>query len=257
MRTALILATAMTSVFGLSPAPVQASHNTPLARAACAYRDAVRHFGHELSSQPRLSHRERRLGHELVDAANRLYVVARHPHQHGRLSDAWYEVDIIHRQIEVVLFNHPGCPLYVALRPCWNEVRCAADDLYDHLRLIGCLGHRHGHGHGDRHGRPPHHPSIGNPWLGFPGYPIYRSAGVIARPSLPTATQPNYRYRDAIVPSYRYGNYGHAVVPPASKVLRSPSEQQIAEAEGRIRRVPTRVEVDLGTIGAMLSRAIR
>ncbi len=253
MRTTLILATAMTSILGLSPAPAQASHATPLARAACAYRDAVVHFGHELIAQPRLSHRERRLGHELVDAANRLYVVARHPHQHHRLGAAWYDVEVIHRQIEVVLFNHPGCPLYVALRPCWEEVRCASDDLYQHLRSSGCFGHRHGH----RTGRPEHHPRFGSPWLGYPTYPAFPGGGVIARPSLPTATPPNYRYRDAVVPSYRYGNYGHAVVPPASKVLRSPSEQQIVEAEAKVQRARTRVEVDLGTIGAMLSRAIR
>ena len=261
MRTTLILATAMTSIFSFSAAPAQASHDTPLARAACAYRDSVRHFGRELNSQPRLSHRERRLGHELVDAANRLYVVARHPHQHHRLGAAWYDVDVMHRQVEVVLFNHPGCPLYVALRPCWNEVLCASNDLVRHLRLSGCLGHGHGHGHGhrrgDHHGHAPRHPRIGSPWVGYPGFPRYPSAGVIARPSLPRATQPSYRYRDALVPSYRYGNYAHAVVPPASKVLRSPSERQISESEAKIQRARTRVEVDLGTIGAMLSRAIR
>lgn len=238
MRTILSFVTAIAALTVVSSRQADASHETPLARAACAYRDAVIHFGHELMAEHRLSHRERRLAPQLVDTAGRLYVASRHSHLSHHLRSTWYEIEALHAQVEAVVFGHPGCPVYVSLRPCWDEVLCAYNDLAIQLARMGCHTHRHSH---LSHYAIPRH-----------GLPAYPPTGAIVLPGTPALNVPNYRYRSAIVPSYRYGNYGHRVVPPASQILSSPSEQQMSEAERP--RVRSRSPLPTGGIGAILSR---
>jgi hypothetical protein len=145
----------------------------------------------------------------------------------------------MHQQVERVLFSHPGCPVYVALSPCWQDVVYAYNDLALQLATLGRPVHEH-HGHSN-HDREP---AYDNPSGHFPA----------ATP--PAVTQPSYRYREAIVPSYRYGNFSHNVVPPFSKTNPSPSEFQSAGMENQIERQVTRREVEHGRVGAVIPRRL-
>ena len=279
MRTLLKTLSVLSAVMVMMPAPVQASHASPLARAACAYRDAVVHFGHEVIADHRLTRFERRVAPPLVDAATRFHVLAQRPHHAHLLSNAWFEIERMHRQVELVLFNHPGCPVYVTLRPCWQEVLCAYRDLALELTRLGCQIHRHDHGH--------HFPA--------PNYYPGSHRGSLL-PSLPLAAQQSYRYREAAVPSYRYGTYSHGLVPPESKPVpnhipnhvpshvpnlnpriqtptlpktnyqmprirmgqvHSPSQTQSLAAERDIIRGVNQRQLDRSKIGASLSRRLK
>ena len=225
--------------FLLMPANTQASHYSPLSRAANNYREAALHFGHEVIANPRLTQFERRLAPQLVEAAGRFYVVARHPDQSQHLRSAWIDIESMHRQVELVLFNHPGCPVYNALWPCWQDVLFAYNELSLQLSQLGCHDYSHGH--------------VGHDPRAVVGYPIGR---MLPMPPLPQVKQQSYRYRDTPIISYRYGTLPHSVAPPRSESRYSPSEHQISDSEQHIERATSRRQLDHGRIGAILSRRV-
>lgn len=240
MPKILIPAFAMTAILVCLPHQAEASHRSELAEAASCYRRAAFHFGHEVVAQPHLTAFEKRLAPELVRLSGHLEGLARHPHQLYRLQEAAWELARLHDRVEAVLFGHPGCPVYVALRPCWEEVLCAYRDLRRELLSIGChQGHPHGHA--------SHLPAVipTHPALGYPGYGNQQ----------PQAGLPSYRYRSEPVRSYRYGNASRSGSDHSSS-YRSPSEQQLREVEKRVERERGRQTVDLGQIGAILSRRL-
>jgi len=239
MSKILTVTASLAATILLMPNDAQASHHSPLSRAACAYRDAVVHFGHEVIADHRLTHFERRLAPQLVGAAGRFYTVAHHSNQVNQLRSAWFDVESMHRQVELVLFSHPGCPVYNALRPCWQDVLCAYTDLTLQLNQLGCHDHSHGH--------------VGHSPVAVVGTRWGRS---LPLPPLRQNKQQSYRYQDTPIISYRYGTFPHSVVPPRSVSALSPSEQQISDSEQHIERATARRQLDHGRIGAILSRRL-
>jgi hypothetical protein len=146
------------------------------------------------------------------------------------------EVEFVHRRIEAVLFAHPGCPASRSLLPCWEEVLCAYRDLATELHRLDCH-----YGYPNHHVPQVHRPNS-SPWAA-PNWSGLERGVVNVNPALPSLGQPNaghrggettsYRYREAVVPSYRYGNFGHKVLPPWPPTTddTSPSRQQIDEVE--------------------------
>ena len=236
MRTILTVSAMLAANLLLQPAQVQASHQAPLSRAACAYRDAIVHFAHEVVADHRLTQFERRLAPRLVNAAGRFYVAAQHPHHEHQLRSAWLDIESMHREVELVLFGHPGCPVYNALRPCWHEVLIAYNELTLLLTRHGCV----------LHDRAPvtHHPHRR----------YHHFSGVAVQwPVSQPIKQQSYRYRQTSpIISYRYGN----VAGGTEQTLRSPSERQTSEAGQQAERAVTRRQFDRGAVGAVLSRRL-
>ena len=137
MRTIMLASVASFVITSLSTgSAVQASHTSPLSRAACAYREAVEHFAHELITERRLTHYERRFAPRLIQTAGRFHALAKHANSTQALVGVWRDLEQLHRDIELTLFQHPGCPVYISLQPCWREVvACSKFCLGPHLLI--------------------------------------------------------------------------------------------------------------------------
>ena len=130
------------TVFAATPA--QASHESPLYRAASEYREAVRHFERSVIRSRYLHRQHERVVDDLEDATSRLRSAARHPERTSRLFQSWDKIIYLHRRAEAVVFADPTCPSGRELAECWYAVQIT----FDHVahELAGC-GWRSPHQH--------------------------------------------------------------------------------------------------------------
>lgn len=134
------------SSLSLTTTKILASHATELRDASSAYRDAASHFGREVIGHRHLGAYEKRVGYDLLRLSSRMQLYCRTPSLGSRLRDCWWDLEDLHRRIEVVIFAQPDCPVAMDLTPCYRELMCAFYDLETALSNVGCY-HRHGEIH--------------------------------------------------------------------------------------------------------------
>lgn len=141
----IIFAILLSTAF-LNASKAVASHQTEIREASSSYRDAALLFGRAVINDRNLDVYQKRVGHDLLRLSARMQVYCRTPSLVNRLQDCWWDLEDLHRRIELTLFNRSFCHLTVSLRPCYESLLCAYYDLETSLAHIGCY-HRHGEIH--------------------------------------------------------------------------------------------------------------
>lgn len=103
-------------------------------------------FGKAVINERRLDVYQRRVGYDLLRLSARMQVCCRNPSLLSRLRDCWWDLEDLHRRIELVIFNQPRCAVAASLMPCYQNLLCAYFDLESALSLVDCY-HRHGEVH--------------------------------------------------------------------------------------------------------------
>lgn len=161
--------------------PVQASHESPLYRAALEYREAVRHFERSVIRSRYLHRQHERAADDLEDATSQLRTAARHTERTQRLFETWEKIVYLHHRAEAVVFADPTCPSATELVDCWSAAQFAFDQVAH--EIAGCGWHSPHH-HAPIYFVPPvdipppmipqsvsNHPSQWNPNRGLPFTP--------------------------------------------------------------------------------------
>ena len=108
-------------------AGARAGHETPLHRAACQYREAVRDFERGVLRAHCFGRYDERLVDRLEDTTSRLRSAARHPERVDRLLYEWNEIQSLHPRVAEAIFDPARYPYHGQLAACWAEVQCAFD----------------------------------------------------------------------------------------------------------------------------------
>ncbi len=135
IKSFLAGAVVLGSAFCLTPA-AQAGHDSPVNRAACEYRDAVKKF-ERLVRDTRYVYREDvRLVDRLEDRTGDLHGASHNLRNLDRLFCRFDEASALHVQVERAIFGRSCYPRNPVLEACWQNVECAYRDL---CKEITCL----------------------------------------------------------------------------------------------------------------------
>ncbi len=159
----------------VSTSVAKAAHDSPLATAACEYRDAVKQFERTVHDVRFIDHYDVRLVNRLEDAACDMHAAARHPERIDRLVYRWDEVKTLHRRVATAIFGRSCYPQHPALIRSWERVSCAYRELATQIQCV-CRGHQ---GHrpalvgsscGTIYGSPAIQPQVTIPGVTIPGF---------------------------------------------------------------------------------------
>lgn len=275
---------AIASLISMNPA--LAGNDTPLYRAACEFREVAEEFEDVVDDSRYSSRLQRDLADDFEDAVSDLRNRARRPHRRTDLIEAWHETQLLRSRVEAVIFGNPNCPSRAKFLPCWRQVICASNRFEQQLALLPPCGGDAipgiGHGH-PFNVQPPIHqrPIIEPPVRDFrrPIQPIIPpSQAVPATPAIPSWYRqaqpprsgvgitwgrpswdpPGFHYRSRSQGSFRVPS--HDPRSDAYQHLRnrtiSPSERQLNDSTRHLYRQPSVRQLDVGTIGALISRLI-
>lgn len=223
----------------LTPA-VQAGHDSPVNRAACQYRDAVKKFERLVCDTPYLYREDVRLVNRLDDRACDLHGASHHLDNLDRLFCRFDEVSALHVQVERAIFGRSCYPCNPVLEACWKNVVCAYRDL---CREITCL--RQGAFGPVVAPRPDHSIGYGPHGTSIRGF---REEGRYGVPPHSFRINRDSFYRSDYPPTLRRDTYGPrpALSPPLGYHPRTPYPTH--------RNISTADQLRNALIGALLQR---
>ena len=138
------LALLMALTAGLTARPANASHNSPVSRAAECYRTAVKKFELLVIRTRYINKYDKRLVDDLEDSTSRLRSAARNERRWDRTHARFAETAALHVRVESVFFTRTLYPPNPQLEACWTIVSAAFADLEFHMHeLPGHIGHQH------------------------------------------------------------------------------------------------------------------
>jgi hypothetical protein len=130
-------------VFAIVPlSAARAGHQTPLYKAACQYREAVREFERGVLRAHCFGRYDERLVDRLEDTTSRLRSAARHPDRVERLLYEWNEIQSLHPRVAEAIFDPARYPHHPQLAQCWAQVQCTFDRFAHQLLLLQIPHHQ-------------------------------------------------------------------------------------------------------------------
>ena len=146
--------------------PTVATAGSPLADAACDYRDAVKQFERDVYDFRYIEHYQRRLVNRLEDAACDLHSASRRLDRLERLECTWDDVLALHTRVRSELFGS-SCSNRAAasLARSWQCVERSLRNVKIEIDRVCAVGHRD-----DRFG--PYGPVVNPPTVRAPRVPV-------------------------------------------------------------------------------------
>ncbi len=199
-----------------APAPASASHKSPLYVAADDYRDAVKDFERAVLRSRYIERFQERVVDDLEDSTSDLRSAARRPENLGRLLAQWREVQLLHRNVESVIFSNPACPSRPELIGPWERVTCAFTELALQIDSVQCVDPIHTSSFRYSIDSAPYCPVQGYR-VPVRGVPVYRAPlNLNTLPNYQTPVNPLPNYQAPTNPAPHYGTPSSSYGTPSS-----------------------------------------